>query len=267
MHWSRVKTILIIMFLFVDIVLFSATVALMGGRDKIDSDTISKTVTILEENGIHIKEKLISHKIPSLGTVETENLRADRDSFARLLLDDKTAVFKSEAYKSGKKKVTFDGAKVRGENLIKNIEPFTPDNIKNELELIGINAKKVIKQTKTEIVLMQEFGGKPVFETEITVTPDNVVSGYFLTGNSGENFSENEAVRLLPVCSALINLIDCPDASGQTIESIETGYTLGDPAGNDTYTRVSVFPAYRIKTQSGKIFMFDALSGDLLYAK
>ena len=266
MHWSRVKTILIIMFLCVDIVLFVGLYMLQGG-DRIDSDTILKTVSVLADNGIVIDRKLISPKISSMGIVEAENLRADRDDFARLLLDDKTAVFKDGAYKSGSKKITFDGVAIKGENLIENIKPFTADNIKSELETLGIKAKRVLSETDSEIVLRQEFDGNPVFETEISVTPENVLTGYFLTGKQTESYSKSEDTRLIPVCSVLINLIDIPQAKGETVKSIETGYTLGDSVGNDTYTLISVFPAYRIRTETGKIFVFDAISGDLLYQK
>ncbi len=267
MHWSRVKTILIIMFLCVDILLFSASFILHDGSGKINSDTISDTVQVLKDSKIFIDEKIISNKIPTLGTIETENLRADRNGFARLLLNDEAAVYKNGTYKSGEKLVTFENTYVTAKNLIKNIEPFTADNIKNELEIIGIRAKKVIAETDSAIVLLQEFDGKPVFETEITVTKDNTITGYFFAAKQANSYSKNEESRLMPVCSVLINLIDIPEAFGETISTIETGYTLGEPDGNDSYTLISVFPAYRIKTQTGKIFMFDATSGDLLYRK
>ena len=267
MHWSRVKTILIIMFLCVDILLLCASFILHDGSGTTDSDTVLKTVQVLENNGIFINEKTIPRKTPVLGTIETENLRADRDSFARLMLNDKTAVFKNGAYKSGEKIITFDSAHACGKNLIENINPFTADNIKIELEALGIRAKRVLTETADKITLSQEFDGKPVFETEITVTKDNTISGYFFAGNHTGIYSKNEVSRLLPVCSVLINLIDTPGAAGETVTSVETGYTLGEPGGNDTYTLISVFPAYRVKTQNGKIFIFDAMSGDLIYSK
>ena len=267
MHWSRVKTILIIMFLCVDIILLCASFILLDGNGRINNDTILNTLQVLKNSDIFIDKKIISDKIPVLGTVETENLRADRDSFARLLLDDKTAVFKGGAYKSGEKRVTFDGAHIRGENLIKHINPFTADNIKSELESLGIRAKKVLSETDDAIVLRQEFDDSPVFETELTVTKDNIISGYFFAGKQTASYSKNEESRLMPVCSVLINLINIDNARGETVTSVETGYTLGEPGGNDTYTLITVFPAYRVKTQSGKIFMFDAVSGDLLYSK
>ena len=86
MNWSRVKTILIFLFLAVDIALLSAIIIPSVGAGTIPKETISATVEVLGGRGITIDEKTIPAKRESLGIVELYNIWPDGKALATRLL-------------------------------------------------------------------------------------------------------------------------------------------------------------------------------------
>ena len=272
MYWSRVKTILIFLFLFLDIVLAGFIWVTDFDEMEIARVEIEDTVAVLQKNGIEISADIIQDKRESLGIVEIETVWANREMFAKNFLGD-------EYKTTGESTFENDGGKlyVNEREFLYNTNIHTismPDGnvAQKELEKINIDidAEKG-EMSGGRLKFLQEIDGKSIFETGIYVKTANgklaEVSGYWLLTEEEEKAAKKNPELLTSITGVLISFVENPiyDRNGDKIVSIETGYSTGDILPDTTHKLVSVVPAYKITLQNGDFAMYGAINGELLY--
>lgn len=262
MHWTRVKTILILVFLVIDLVLISSIIMTGYSAPTIDDTMIEDTISILGRNNIKAEKSVIPNIIQKMGVVELRNAWTDDAKASSVLTGD-----------AATKSVTFSENNFHFIDSAPAGVPVSKAGYKQAFENMGIYASEdFIEMSGTTVSARQSIGNKVIFETEIFAeTAENggikKADGYWILFDSADSTSKKAESQLTPITSVLINFAGNPykNPNGEEITLIETGYSLGTIYRDTMHKLVSVIPAYKITCTSG-YYMYDALSGDFLYA-
>ncbi len=262
MHWTRVKTILIIVFLVIDLVLISSIIMTSYSTPVIDDTLIEDTISILERNGIKVEKSVVPKTIPSMGVAELKNVWTDNDKAAMLLTGGEST-----------KSATFSGSEFYFTNTAPSPINVSKTAYKQAFETMGIYANEnYIELANGKISARQSIDGNVIFETGIFAETAEgggiaAASGYWILSDSANSVSKKTPAQLAPVTSILINFTENPykNPVGEEITLIETGYSLGTIYRDTQHKLVSVIPAYKLTCASG-YYMYDASTGDFLYA-
>lgn len=262
MHWTRLKTILIIVFLVIDVVLLSSIIMTSYSPPVIDDTLIEDTISILSRNNINIEKNVVPKTIPSMGMAELKNAWTDNTRAENIL-------------KSGSgASVSFDGSRFYFTDPAPKATNGSKSAYKQALENMGIYAEEsAITLSDGSFFAKQSIDGNVIFETEVfaNVSDNGGISsanGYWILSDSADSTAKKASSQLLPVTSILINFTENPykNPDGENIILIETGYSLGTIYRDTQHKLVSVIPAYKITCSSGAYYMYDASTGDFLYA-
>lgn len=263
MHWTRVKTILIMVFLVIDIVLVSSIIMTSYSAPTIEETLIEDTVSILGRNNIKADKSVIPRTIQKMGMVELRNAWTDDSKAAAVLTGGDMA-----------KTVSFSENEFHFTDSDPAAVIFSKEGYKQAFEKMGIYANEEnIKISGTTVTAKQSIGNGAIFETEVFAeTAENggiaKANGYWILFDAEGSISTKTASQLTPITSVLINFTENPykNPDGEEITLIETGYSLGTIYRDTMHKLVSVIPAYKITTLSGNYYMYDAMTGDFLYA-
>lgn len=264
MNWPRVKTILIFLFLVVDLILLATIIVPSVSMSRIPQETIQTTAELLSSQGVKISPDIIPFRRESMGIVELYNIWPDRPQLAQSLIGSsepsETGVFKNNT-----KTLTLS------ENSFKYETLNDGKSIAHQLLELGIDLREnAYIQGDSSLRGWQTTDGKKIFESEIyAAQTDSLfsVSGYWIFSDKKKGAIKNTPDTLVDVTGVLIDFLNNPlRESNITIISIELGYSTGSAFRDTTHKLVSVSPAYKISTDSGAYYIYDALSGDFLYA-
>ena len=269
MNWSRVKTVLIILFLCTDIFLLATYLTSKYASSTISQDVIESTVEVLENNNIKVDSSIIPHKIPSVMSLDAENVISDYEEFAKKFLGSQISAVEY-GYESVVGKLTFYGDRF---NFVKNTmldavtdlipvtdEKMAKDVTVSSLQQVGFDLKNAeITTEKTDngytVVLENKANSLPIFNSQVLVT----LSKSGITSVSGIWFNETESQNgnndIKSITSALIDFI--PDAKTPAeITEIELGYNIFDKA---SYHKSAVLiPVWKVTTKDGETYLLDA---------
>ena len=262
MHWTRVKTILIIVFIVIDVVLLSSIIMTSYTAPVIDDTMIEDTISILGRNNIKVEKNIIPKSIQTMGVVELKNVWTD-DAKASSVLTDGAST----------KAVTFSENRFHFTDSDPASTTKSKEGYKQAFEKMGIYANEdFIEMAGITVSAIQSIGNKVIFETEVFAeTAQNggiqKANGYWILFDSADSISKKAESQLTPITSVLINFTENPykNPAGEEITLIETGYSLGTIYRDTQHKLVSVIPAYKITCTSG-YHMYDASTGDFLYA-
>ena len=252
------------MFLLVDIILITSIVAPNVGISRIPQKTIDNTVKVLLARGIEISPEIIPQKRESLGVAELYNMWPDREALAWKMLGEDT-VSEKDCYKNRSKVLKLNQSDFKYENA------DSDKNIAQELIELGIDAREnIYEQGEKTMRVWQTVENRKIFESEIYAAENNgtiSVSGYWIFPDRDNGIIKNTPDTLLDVTGVLIDFANNPIREEKVkIASVETGYSTGSVYRDTSHKLVSVSPAYKISTDTGDYFMYDAFSGSFIYA-
>lgn len=269
MNWSRVKTVLIILFLCTDIFLLATYFTSRYESSRLSEEVISSTISVLEKNGIALNRDLIPKYMPKIRHKEAKNVISDYETFAKKFLgnDISNADF---GYESSRGKVTFYGDRF---NFIANpvnsplLDIATIDDEKSAKEIsatvlgaFGFNLENAAcKPKKTEngysVTFENTADSLPIFNSQITIVFEN----HLVSSISGIWFNETDLSAgnssLKNITSVLIDFI--PEApQGITITRMELGYNIFD---KEMYHKsATLIPVWKITCEDGSNYLLDA---------
>lgn len=263
MNWPRVKTILIFLFLVVDLILLASIIIPSIGLGRIPQETINLTAELLSENDIEISPEIIPPKREQLGVVEVYNLWPNKNNLAENMIGKNT--FSENKYSSGSKTLVLNDS----EFIYLNTD--SEKTIAHELIELGIDLREnLYEEGKSTLRSWQTVENKKIFESEIYATISDkevTASGFWIFTGRENGIIINTPDTLTDVTGVLIDFINNPIRDAKVkITSVELGYSMGQDYRDTSHKLVSVSPAYKISTDTGTYYMYDALSGEFLYA-
>ena len=278
MSWQKVKTLLIVLFIFVNAFLIYKVYLGQGNSDEVPQETINETVKILERNNVKIDENIIKRKSETLKKAEISNSIDRRGSLAKQLLGNCSET--ETGYKSSKGTIDFSSVAFTYKNSDNTLKKKISDSdaIEKTVEFLNekgfdVQSSGVRDFTVTDEAYIVRFGkeiaGYNVFESylETTVGKDGkliAIEGYWPEVNQ----KDSSKTKLINETTVLINLLSAYgfDTSVQNeIVDIQTGYTLGSLPEQDSPILLTLLPAYRVILKNGENYIFDATTGGFIY--
>ncbi len=278
MYWTRVKTILIIVFFCINVFLLSSMIITVNQSLVISPETLKNTVAILARNNINVNVEIIPTKISNLRSLELVNVLQDTDSIAKNLLSEGFEKRNSGnviEYVKETKVLKFEGCKFTysDSNPSTEINNFGVESAEksaeNILKKLGINLKYIVlseqsKKGEEQLVLRfnQVYSKKDIFESQIiaVVSPKGVVSlqGYGLVpiGFAPEKYPSRH------VTSILIDLIRNQNIAKKgvvTITGLSYGYYIPSDKDVMDVKVVRAVPKWRIQTDNCGELYYDAI--------
>jgi len=240
MNWGRAKTILIVMFLAIDILLLCLLAVVNNDVAYIKEDTIVSTVSVLNSRGINISKEQIPKKRIEKTIISYENLAFSSSKAAECFLGEVYEVISDSdeevKFKNSYKYVSVAGNEINYE-VERNINPAESfeqikETVLEELESFGYDEKNILFENiqmdsgVCHVSFNMTYEGKKVIGTEMNLKADlngilNLSGRYFVFSDE-----EETSEMLVDVTSALIGMIYNPEYSGMTIQNIEVMYYI-----------------------------------------
>lgn len=251
MNWSKIKTVLIALFLLIDVFLVCWNVSQQRDRQTISTDAAANTVEALAARGITVSEGLIAPKIPTMGRLIVKNALADEVAFLGKCLGKGYRKDGSRFFKDGKA-VELSGNRF---TLTENRSVRTEDEARRWLSDNGfdLSMTRTVKENGA-IAFQTVYGEYDVFGSRITVTDEDGTAkadGCFYTVDR-----EEAGTEVLPMTAVLPRLL------AEGIErGVVTAITPGFSAAPDTAERFSEATAdavYCISFADGREFFYNA---------
>lgn len=281
MNWSRVKTILIILFLFTDILLGVGVLSSTHKATTIDAEIIKSTVSLLAERDISISPDIIPAKTPGIVYIDAENIISDYDSFAENIFREKPQKKDDLTYETARHILSFSGDRFTYK-CKDSQKPFNDSMANGDYEnrakamatdflaAHGFNLKHAeINTAKTENGYEVTFTGKsgnlPIFNSVVTVSVTGIYSDtgdlngvYSVSGSWFNTIGQNGSdVKLKSITGILIEFMSAYNSvQPVTITDLTLGYTVFE---SDTLHRsATLVPVWRITLDNGNEYYYDA---------
>ncbi|MDP4118583.1 MAG: two-component system regulatory protein YycI [Bacillota bacterium] len=282
MSWSKVKTLLIFLFVFVNIFLIYNMYFKEGRTTDVSSQTIADTVKVLRDNNITIDPSAIRRKPIRMKKLEITNSIDSIGTLAENLLGscEETA----KGYENKKGRVVFNSVEFYYENYdTSNSNPDMSDSNAINTAVSFLNHKKfdvkasgVRDYTSNEngynIRFGKEIDGTPIFESylQVTISPKGVlksIEGYWpeVHEQSDSSYSRILCVDQTKILINLLSVEGFDTSVHHEIVDIQTGYTLGSQPESNNPILLTVLPACRITLKTGENYIFDATTGEYIY--
>ena len=271
MSWGRIKTILIILFLFTDIFLASGIFIANRKEAVLSPEVADAAVRLLEARGISVDKAIIPSKILSAPILQANNAVTDYAEFAKLLLGDGFTSADS-TYSSDTGRLTFSGDKFVYESLISpaGSEAGTQIEVQravfSRLKLLGFDVSDAkilsasVKDGVYSLKIRDYFEKLPVFssELEITATKNDIISisgCWFNRSDSGQYNSLKSAATVLVDFSAAY-----AGATPARITEVASGYSVFE---SELYHKsASLIPVSKITLDNGGEYLMDARAAE-----
>ncbi|MBE7035825.1 MAG: hypothetical protein E7403_00865 [Ruminococcaceae bacterium] len=276
MNWGRAKTILIIMFLTVDAFLLFVLLQTRLNYERLPKETVQKTVQVLRDKGIDIREETVPLKRAKnqninmknsfgnpiqaaevfLGTYEVK--LSDDEKHEYLFENERATLRIKETY------VTYQNKKnyVRYEQNEKADEK----NIKKWLTELGFKTKEfaIVKGKQRDGLFCGQvvpvYKDIKMYGISMSIKTDKeaivTMEGHWFSPQEAEVYEDEQ---LLDVTAVLAGLIHREDRWPKTVVSIENGfYMAGDYLDSREFVAL---PIYVITDERGNQKFFDARIG------
>ncbi len=262
MEWSKIKTILIWIFVIVNAFLFTVYLKGMYVDTTLEDTVVENTVSILASNNISVKKDIVP-KIHA--NVKICNIENKYNSVADMIEDSKKIALQNE--------IDFfveENIKVKGNTFTievnenkKTSKPYK--YAKKSMKKTGLfeNTEYSVREKDGYVYFYLEFDNKIFYDSYIRVKADEKgIQEIYGHNWLGDTITE---VGLAETVSPAQILIDFATETGTdkklTIVSAESGYYIGN---RDETVRVTAFPVWEITLDNGEVYYYDMRNGDLL---
>lgn len=274
MDWKRAKTILILIFLILNIVLAGALYQNIR-VEEISKQTIDNTVEILKQNNVHI-ECPIPKYVGSDFMLQSEEKALDKTKILNELLGDNYIKTGDNSYKEGSKSISFSSVSgFEYTDTGESIEIYTDSKSNLEIYIKDLMVKldlplgefklddyyypNIKTDNAARLVYKGEYKGYTVFDNyiDVEVTKSSIKSIKYHY-KKPINITSRE-INVIPAYEVLITKITSyPGIIIRNVDMGFKGYTEVDKETKNLYEGLS----WRIKTTDEKEFYFKASNGE-----
>ena len=266
MNWGKAKTILIVFLLFTTVVLYLMLYTSNSKRNVISDETVTNSITILNQRGIKLEPSLIPKKLDSAPIYTVENALIDQESFVASALGEDFS-FENDIYTSKNGTLAFWGDRFsvtypNGLDTDKALKS-PAEKARAYLLTLGLDlyetdvvVKNDAKGTFT-VTFSKKLDKLPFFDRSIKCT----LKGEKITGAEGSWFYNEEYSPTQASLDSVPSLLIKYSSENKSFTNIEInkitlGYAINE---NSVYhKKATVLPVYQVETKDNKVFYIDA---------
>lgn len=271
MNWAKAKTILIIVFLLLNVFLFLTYSSILKSKSETD---VKQLTQVLEKHNMNLAQNALKKTPVKLHSVELLNLAGDNKSCAENFLKDGYTTVNEREFKKGSQTLLINRSEV--EYIDSDPQDFSYQDISEEraekkvskeLTRLGIpedtlQCVRRFRNSSDHLVLVYnlKYGDFSVFNSAVQV----IVCQTGITSIKGVLLAVNETnpldmqYEILNSQNILLELLSNPELNAQTpqeILEVNLGYYIPK---NDFVMSADAIPAYQIILGNGKIYYYDA---------
>ncbi|NLB81447.1 MAG: hypothetical protein GX800_07550 [Clostridiaceae bacterium] len=270
MEWGRVKSILIGVFLVVNIFLITNYLQENKTSFKIREDVIENTVLVLKNNEIHIDTSIIPRRMQDVRIFDIAN-RFETPQAATVAFREKAQNVGSELFNPSF--VTFgdDYFEYKSDyetSIVAQNENDAATHSNNIVSILKINENMLLN---TEVLLNDdgffsvnitpEFEGLKILDTYLNIKFGAQTSIYGYNWLCG-NITPGGMASIQPITEILINFATSGMKHNVSINKIILGYYVGRT--QEGISTVTAVPVWKLEISDGSCCYYDARNGDLL---
>ena len=271
MNWAKAKTILIIVFLLLNVFLFLTYSSILKSKSETD---VKQLTQVLEKHNMNLAQNALKKTPVKLHSVELLNLAGDNKSCAENFLKDGYTTVNKREFKKGSQTLLINRSEV--EYIDSDPQDFSYQDISEEraekkvskeLTRLGIpedtlQCVRRFRNSSDHLVLVYnlKYGDFSVFNSAVQV----IVCQTGITSIKGVLLAVNETnpldmqYEILNSQNILLELLSNPELNDQIpqeILEVNLGYYIPK---NDFVMSADAIPAYQIVLGNGKIYYYDA---------
>lgn len=269
MNWSKVKSVMIVFLILVNLSFLSYIVYEEVRVNKQNVQMAQTTASLLKSRNIIVDEKMIADcaKSESVQSVYVDNIISNYYDFSKKVLGDSSEQTSNSSYQSNIGTIEFTGdcfkANAANNKYLyeKNITLHDAEKVITQyLNILGINTEKTqVKLTEEngiyELVYTKKINSLPVFQTYITIKANN--SGIIsINGNWYNINSQNSsAIELKNISGVLVEYMNNKSKIDTDIQinDISLGYSALNP--NVYHESVFLTPVWKISDSTGDYYI------------
>ncbi len=270
MNWGRAKTILIILFLLIDVFLFVLLSYVQNDVSYIKQRTIEETASVLNGHGITIACEQIPRKRMKNFSLQIENLLHNQELLAERFLGKNYNIIseneKTITYQNGKTTLLVSNDEFLLEKPRNIRKIYSYDEIKKvlykDLKNFGYDDEDIglknyyIKDGVCYISAFHTYKGNRIQNSELLISADK--DGILSLG--GKCFLITDAhdteENVVDVTSALIDMIYNSEYSGMVVKKVELAYRMNFEY--ESTSKASAHPVYIVTDVNNKEYIFKA---------
>lgn len=252
MKWYRIKTILIALFLAIDIFLVFWNLSINTEEKEVSQEVIDNTVELLSKRDIKVSPLLIEKEIPKMRGIVVENSLADEAEFVGNVLG--KGYFKEEnRFFLGDKELIISGNRfiIREKKNIFSAEEAL--NWLTECKMDLSETKQI--HYKGQYEFRTTFLGLELFGSSIKVRNEGEYA--IAEGSLFYVKRQNESKEKIKHITSVLPLLVSSDVGKCEITGITAGYMCSS-MGDNRFTEASAMPVYRISLSDGRQLFYDA---------
>lgn len=258
MNFSRAKSYLIVVFVLVNLFLIYHLVS-MNKSDALSAQTIENTISILAEKDIKVSKELIRTTPVNLFYLNLENPLADKQNFIKSLKGKVTVNEEGFEFIPEDKNIKFKYLLPSYDAAIQALSHMK-DNGFNGKHLVCTGTLDMGKGVY-KASFIQNYDGYDIYNTNIDIyyKEGQVLSLSGVYYNIDTFSAPEESIK-----SQAEILIRFSGDVGQKciVKSLESGYYT--EAYKNEYSMISALPCYKITTDNGNKYYYDAVLSTLL---
>lgn len=254
MNWSRIKTILIGLFLVIDLFLLIFNVTLRREGRTVSDRVIDDTVEALLTKDITVSRALLSVKTPDMSRLSAQNVLADEAAFLGRVLGGGYEK-DGQTFTRGNKTVELSGntfliRETRQISSVAEAARWLSDNgfdLSNVAETV-YNGRYVFRTVYNDL---EVFGSRIIVFQE---GEEAVAEGSFLYIRGAENEKKSQTRHITSVLPRILS----EGVSHCEVVGIYPGYMCVQST-KERFTEATANPVYRIVLSDGQEFFYNAL--------
>lgn len=278
MSWSKLKTIMILILLLLNLFLLGLVGANQLRSIRYEASALSEAAAVLELNGIQVAQETLPSSMALSASTAARDIRRE-EALARALLGAAPEVSASGGFYIYSAETGSASFRSSGEFSVQLHQPLSPPadgdrrgQVRSLLEELGLELWQV-SETGDTVTAVQSLRGAPVFP--VGVVGQSSAGATFLYDGEGRLCSASgrlflggistdpEPSKPLTVPTALIAFFNFIMDSGDVCQSIQEMTAVYRAAALTDPVRLT--PAWRIVTDTGDYFL-DAATGEVTRA-
>ena len=262
MSWERVKTVLIFLFLCINIFLVSYMLMSISQSTEIDRTTVLGTVNVLKAGGVTVDADIVPTSIPKYDNADVYNIALDEKFIDKAGDSLKITDSEFELF------YEYDVSGIDESNIDKTVKSILKD--------LSIDTKCVVVKHSGQgdglyAKVHYEDDDMVFYEPYISFYKQGngfKIKGYWFTPREKIEKSNVRGPEMAYITSILVDFMSNTDreiSTDSVISGIDIGYSVQNYDTGSVHMSVPAVPAVRLMTQDGKEYYYNARTGEYLY--